>query len=42
LITVVVGGLLTVFAMWWLYFAKPARLFLRSNRSAFPWGTGIW
>jgi low temperature requirement protein LtrA len=40
LITVVVGGLLTVFAMWWLYFAKPARLFLRSNRSAFPWGYG--
>jgi low temperature requirement protein LtrA len=40
LITVVAGGLLTVFAMWWLYFAKPARLLLRSNRSAFPWGYG--
>lgn len=34
------GGLLIVFAMWWLYFAKPAHRFLTSNRSAFLWGYG--
>ena len=34
------GGLLTVFAMWWLYFAKPAHDFLRSSRVGFVWGYG--
>jgi len=34
------GGLLTVFAMWWLYFAKPAHRFLTSNRVGFTWGYG--
>jgi low temperature requirement protein LtrA len=35
------GGLLTVFAMWWLYFAKPAHVFLsESNRASFVWGYG--
>jgi low temperature requirement protein LtrA len=34
-----VGALLTVFAMWWIYFAKPAAPRL-SNRVAFPWGYG--
>jgi len=37
---VAAGGLLIVFAMWWLYFAKPAHRFLTSNRSAFIWGYG--
>jgi low temperature requirement protein LtrA len=35
-----VGALLTVAAMWWLYFAKPAGPRLLSNREAFPWGYG--
>jgi low temperature requirement protein LtrA len=38
---VVAGGLLTVFSMWWLYFAKPAHAFLTtSNRVSFLWGYG--
>jgi low temperature requirement protein LtrA len=35
-----VGALLTVFAMWWIYFAKPAAPRLVSNRVAYPWGYG--
>jgi low temperature requirement protein LtrA len=35
-----VGALLTVFSMWWIYFAKPAGSQLVSNRVAFPWGYG--
>jgi low temperature requirement protein LtrA len=34
-----IGALLTVFAMWWIYFAKPAAPRL-SNRIAFRWGYG--
>jgi low temperature requirement protein LtrA len=41
LFLVAIGGLLTVFAMWWLYFAKPAHEFLTaSNRASFLWGYG--
>jgi low temperature requirement protein LtrA len=40
LYVVAAGGLLTVFAMWWLYFAKPAAHFLTSSRAAFVWGYG--
>jgi low temperature requirement protein LtrA len=40
LVAVVSGGLLTVFGMWWLYFAKPASRLLGSNRRAFVWGYG--
>ncbi|MGH2764411.1 MAG: low temperature requirement protein A [Actinomycetota bacterium] len=40
LVAVVGGGLLTVFGMWWLYFAKPAERLLDSNRRAFRWGYG--
>jgi low temperature requirement protein LtrA len=41
LYVVAAGGLLTVFAMWWLYFAKPAHAFLTaSNRASFLWGYG--
>ena len=35
-----VGGLLTVFSMWWIYFAKPAAESLVSTRVAFLWGYG--
>ncbi|MCL7376901.1 low temperature requirement protein A [Streptomyces sp. 35G-GA-8] len=38
------GGLLTVFGMWWLYFARPARTLLagthRVNRRRFTWAYG--
>ncbi|WP_129840627.1 low temperature requirement protein A [Streptomyces sp. RFCAC02] len=34
------GGLLTVFSMWWLYFAKPAARILTSTRTGFIWGYG--
>ncbi len=35
------GGLVTVFAMWWMYFAKPAHFFLSSTDTAtFVWGYG--
>lgn len=40
LYAVAAGGLLIVLSMWWLYFAKPAALFLTSDRAAFPWGYG--
>jgi low temperature requirement protein LtrA len=35
-----VGGMLTVFAMWWLYFSKDAAVVLTSQRAAFVWGYG--
>jgi low temperature requirement protein LtrA len=35
-----IGALLTVAAMWWIYFAKPAGPRLVSNRIGFPWGYG--
>lgn len=35
-----IGALLTVFAMWWLYFATPAAPALISNREGFEWGYG--
>jgi low temperature requirement protein LtrA len=34
------GGILTVFAMWWLYFAKDAARLLTSHVWAFVWGYG--
>ena len=35
------GALLTVFSMWWIYFAKPAAPRLRVEPgAAFPWGYG--
>jgi low temperature requirement protein LtrA len=40
LATTAAGGLLTVFAMWWLYFAKEAHQFLTSLRTAYIWGYG--
>jgi low temperature requirement protein LtrA len=40
IVTVAVGGLLTAFSMWWLYFAKDAAAFLTSLRAGFIWGYG--
>jgi low temperature requirement protein LtrA len=40
LATTAAGGLLTVFGMWWLYFANEAHEFLTSLRAAIIWGYG--
>jgi low temperature requirement protein LtrA len=40
LATTAAGGLLTVFGMWWLYFAKEAHEFLTSLRAGIVWGYG--
>ncbi|MFJ5547807.1 low temperature requirement protein A [Streptomyces sp. NPDC093225] len=40
LLPVAGGGLLTVFAAWWIYFAAPVHERLRGNREAIPWGYG--
>ncbi|MFJ8017630.1 low temperature requirement protein A [Streptomyces sp. NPDC096339] len=34
------GGLLIVFAAWWIYFAVPMHERLNTNREAIPWGYG--
>jgi low temperature requirement protein LtrA len=40
LATTAAGGLLTVFAMWWLYFAKEPHELLTSLRAGIVWGYG--
>ncbi len=40
LATTAAGGLLTVFGMWWLYFAKEAHKLLTSLRAGIIWGYG--
>ncbi|MEU9179694.1 low temperature requirement protein A [Streptomyces sp. NPDC048550] len=40
LLPIAAGGLLLVFAAWWIYFAVPAHDRLRGNREAIPWGYG--
>ncbi|MEU6139317.1 low temperature requirement protein A [Streptomyces sp. NPDC047081] len=40
LLPIAVGGLLIVFAAWWIYFVVPIHGHLRSNRQAFLWGYG--
>jgi low temperature requirement protein LtrA len=40
LATAIIGGLLIVFSMWWLYFDQPAHELLTSPRAAFVWGYG--
>lgn len=40
LFEIIIGGLLIMFAMWFVYFAKPAHRFLNSSRIAFLWGYG--
>ncbi|MER7106087.1 low temperature requirement protein A [Streptomyces humidus] len=37
---VALGGLLTVFALWWMYFAQDAPRRLRTQRTAMSWGYG--
>ncbi|MFJ3671123.1 low temperature requirement protein A [Streptomyces sp. NPDC090106] len=37
---IALGGLLTVFALWWLYFAQDAPRRLRTQRTAMLWGYG--
>ena len=40
LATTAAGGLLTVFGMWWLYFAKESHELLTSLRAGIVWGYG--
>ncbi len=42
LLTVIVGALLLVYAMWWLYFHQPMPHISGSARSAFLWAYGHW
>ncbi len=40
LLPIAAGGLLLIFAAYWIYFAVPIHLHLVSNRQAFVWGYG--
>nr|WP_031155231.1 low temperature requirement protein A [Streptomyces xanthophaeus] len=40
LLPIAAGGLLIVFAAWWIYFAVPMHEKLNTNREAIPWGYG--
>jgi low temperature requirement protein LtrA len=40
LVVTALGALLTVFSMWWVYFATPAAPALVSSREGFEWGYG--
>ncbi|MFI8425503.1 low temperature requirement protein A [Streptomyces sp. NPDC085479] len=40
LLPIAAGGLLIVFAAWWIYFVVPAHDRLRDNRQGFLWGYG--
>lgn len=40
LVPIAVGGLLIVFAAWWIYFVVPIHGHLRSSAQAFLWGYG--
>lgn len=40
LISVIIAAPIILFAMWWLYFARPAHALLVSIRAAFLWGYG--
>lgn len=40
LVPIAAGGLLLVFAAWWIYFAVPIHDYLRGSREAFVWGYG--
>ena len=42
LISIIIGGLLIVYSMWWLYFYKPTYHFMTSLQAAFIWGYGHW
>ncbi|GAA3202965.1 low temperature requirement protein A [Actinocorallia longicatena] len=40
LLTTLVGGILIMFSLWWLYFGKDAAPRLTGSRAAFVWGYG--
>ncbi|MFI2434265.1 low temperature requirement protein A [Streptomyces sp. NPDC018693] len=40
LLPIAMGGLLIVFAAWWIYFVVPIHGHLRSNKESFRWGYG--
>lgn len=40
LIPVIIGGLLIVYSMWWVYFDRPVHDLLTNIRKAFVWGYG--
>ncbi|MEU0204865.1 low temperature requirement protein A [Streptomyces canus] len=40
LLPIAMGGLLIIFAAWWIYFVVPIHGRLRSNKQAFLWGYG--
>lgn len=40
LLPIAAGGLLIIFAAWWVYFEVPVHGHLRSNRQSFLWGYG--
>ena len=40
LLPIIVGGLLIVFSMWWMYFDRPVHDLLTSLRKAIVWGYG--
>jgi low temperature requirement protein LtrA len=40
LLPIAAGGLLIIFAAWWIYFVVPIHGHLRSNRQSFLWGYG--
>lgn len=40
LLGIIVGGLLIVYSMWWLYFYQPVHNFVNSLRDAFVWAYG--
>jgi low temperature requirement protein LtrA len=40
LMPIIIGGLLIVYSMWWMYFDRPVHDLLSSLRKAFVWGYG--
>lgn len=40
LVPIAAGGLLIIFAAWWIYFVVPIHGHLRSSKQAFVWGYG--
>jgi low temperature requirement protein LtrA len=40
LVPIIIGGLLTVYSMWWLYFHRPVHDLLTGLRTAIVWGYG--
>jgi low temperature requirement protein LtrA len=40
MLTIIIGGLLIMYAMWWLYFYQPSDYLLKSLKDAFMWSYG--